>query len=210
MMRPLRQVLLAVALASCGDPRREPMRDDSVDPAIASALADPLMADPHLDRRSNAGALRPADQPYQAMVPQGIPDALPADALPTLVGRLRPLMAKTFAGCDLNVGYSYQWAARLPTDLELPKDGQVFEAAGSDTGSCHLRLVAFTTLTNQQELVGSYQSSAKASGFSVSERRSGSATVITGQRARDGAAFVLSVYPTARGSSVDLVSNRGR
>ncbi len=209
MARALPLLLLSV-LAGCGSSSSDRNRSSDVDPAVTSALADPLMADPGLDRRSNDGALRPADEPYRAMVPPGSPDPLRGDAAPTVLARSRAGLGPGFATCRFEVAYSYGWAARLSPELTLPAEAQVAEAAGSDTPKCALRLIAFSASTGPEAMLDVYRRVAKAGGYTISERRQGPATVLTALRSRDGAAFVASVTAPDGGSAVDLVSNRGR
>ncbi len=209
-MRFLATALIPALLTGCGTSPAAGTNHSDVDPAVTSALADPLMADPQLDGRSNNGALRPADQPYQAMVPPGAPDPLRGDAPPTVVARVRPLLGTSFGGCDFGLRYSYGWAARLAPDLTLPPEAHVAEGAGSDAKGCSLRLVAYSTPIGPEAAADVYRRIAKAGGYALSERRLGPATVVSATRAADGAAFVASVTAPDGGSAVDLASNRGR
>jgi len=209
MLRSAPLILLAILAGCSSSPSTQPNGND-VDPAIGAALADPLMADPQLDRRSNDGALRPADQPFQALVPPGAPSPLREGAAPTVVARAQALVGPAFADCSFVVRYSYGWAARLPADLTLPSEAQVAEAAGSDMPKCSLRVIAFSSSAGPEAMLDSYRRVAKTGGYTTSERKRGPATVLTATRARDGAAFVASVTAPDGGSAVDLVSNRGR
>ena len=105
--------------------------------------------------------------------------------------------------------YSYGWAAALPADLTLPAEARVAEAAGSDKGGCALRLVAWSAALPPETVIDTYRRTAKASGFGLTEASAANATVLTGTR-RDGAAFIATVAGGDGGSSVDLVTNRGR
>jgi hypothetical protein len=209
MPRPTLLMLVAILTGCSSSPPTKPNGSD-VDPAIGSALADPLMADPQLDRQSNDGMMRPADQPFQAMVPPGAPSPLREGAAPTAVARAQALVGTSFADCSFAVRYSYGWAARLSADLTLPSEARVAEAAGSDTPRCKLRIIAFSAATGPEAIIDSYRRIAKAGGYVASERRQGPATVLTATRASDGAAFVASITAPDGGSAVDLVSNRGR
>jgi len=209
-MRRLTVALIMALLSGCGGSPSAQSNSNDADPAITSALADPLMADPQLDGRSNKGALRPADLPYQAMVPTGAPYPLSGDAAPTVLARARPLLGKTFGGCDFSVRYSFGWAARLSPDLTLPSEARVAEAAGSDATGCALRLIAYSTSIGPEAAADVYRRVAKAGSYTLSERNLGPAAVISAARDPDGAAFVVSVTAADGGSAVDLVSNRGR
>ncbi len=209
-MRRLSTALTLILLSGCGSSPTTRANNADTDPAVTSALADPLMADPRLDGQSNNGAIRPADQPYQAMIPTGMPDPLRGDAPPTVLARTRPLLDRNFRGCDFGVRYSYGWAARLPGDLALPTEARVAEGGGSDAPGCALRLIAYSTPTGPEAAADVYRRIAKAGGYALSERKLGPATVISAARAADGAAFVASVTAPDGGSAVDLASNRGR
>ena len=207
-------LLVFAALSGCGTSPSGNANSSAVDPAVSSALADPLMTDPQLDRRSNADVLRPADEPYQAMTPPGSPDPVRSDALPTAVARAKQAMANgpatAFTGCDLGIGYSYGWADRLSPELMLPAEAQVAEAAGSNTAKCELRIIAYSAALASNAILDSYRRVAKAGGYASNETQKAQATVLTATRNRDGAAFVVTVTSAGSGSAVDFVSNRGR
>lgn len=211
-------LLLCSALSGCGSSPSGNANGSTVDPAVTSALADPLMTDPQLDRRSNADVLRPADEPYQAITPPGSPDpvrgTMPGDALPTAVARAKQAMADgpatAFTGCDLGIGYSYGWADRLSPEVALPAEAQVAEAAGSNTAKCQLRIVAYSAALASNTVLDSYRRVAKAGGYTSSEIQKAKATVLIATRNRDGAAFIVTVISAGSSSTVDLVSNRGR
>jgi hypothetical protein len=208
-------LIILVAVSSCTSAPSAENQANAVDPAIALALADPLMSDPQLDRRSNAGMLRPADQPNQALVPLGEPNTLRTGAAGTALARARAAIARLgidrFAGCALDAPYGFGWADRLPDGLSLPETGRVSEAAGSDQGNCRLRVVSFASSDPPSATIAFYRRAAKAGGYRENQRSRGSATVIEATRSRDGAAFVVTIGAgVPDGSAVDLVSNRGR
>jgi hypothetical protein len=213
-MTRIAAILTLAALAGCSSSPSTTANSSNADPAVTSALADPLLADPQLDRRANRDALRPADEPYQAMVPPGLPSPLRGDAPPTIVARARLAVAGDRAGvfktCSFDVRYSYGWAARLSPELGLPAEAQVAEAAGSDTSKCQLRLIAYSSSLGSAAMLESYRRIAKSGGYTSSEAAQGGATSLTATRKNDGAAFVATVSAGDGGSLVDLVSNRGR
>lgn len=207
-------ILILAALTGCGSSPSATANSSNVDPAVTSALADPLMADPQIDRRANRDALRPADEPYQAMIPPGSPNPLRGDAPPTIVARARLAVAGDrsgmFDGCSLDVRYSYGWADRMSRVLILPAEAQVAEAAGSDANNCQLRLIAYSASLAPDDVLATYRRIAKSGGYVPNEAVQGGATSLTATRKRDGAAFVVTVSAGDGGSLVDLVSNRGR
>jgi hypothetical protein len=199
------------------------------DPAVAAALADPIMVDPALVRSSNAHAIRPPDQPPTGAVPPALPltDPVADGSVPAApaaradcpdckarqaartAGALGELQRDAAtAGCAARVGYSAAWANRLPSSLPLYPGAQVGEAAGTDADGCRLRIVSFVTGAAPAKAVGFYHARARKAGFSAEVQQDGRMQVVGGTRGH--AAFV--VYATPRpggGSSVDLVVNGG-
>ena len=114
-----------------------------------------------------------------------------------------------FVRCGNPLRYSYRWAAELPNELTLPPEAQVAEAAGSDTATCRLRLVAFASSASPEDVLGQYRAKARGAGYRTSETAQSGATMITARR-RDGAAFIARIEPGNGGSVVDLATNRGR
>ncbi len=215
-MRRFASIMCLTALtASCSSAPSNGLAANAVDPAIAASLADPLMTDPHLDRRSNTDVLRPADQPMQALVPIGEPDPFRPGAAPTAVARARQaigaLKGDFFADCDLAARYGFDWADRLSDAQRLPDTARVSEAAGSERGGCRLRLVSFASLQPPEAIVDHYRRAAIADGFIEARSMRDQAIILHAVRSRDGAAFVVTIWPdAAKGSLVDFVANRGR
>lgn len=205
-------LLPALALTACGSAPDTRGNVAATDPAATAAVADPLMTDPELKRRSNADVMRPPDEPFQALVPPGEPDPFRAGQPPTLAARMAPkLAAAPFAGCPRQVGVSYGWAARLPEGLALPSDARVAEAGGADADGCALRMVAYNSDTAPATLAETYRRAAASSGFSLSESSANGTTAISAMQAQGGGSFVATIYAAPRGgSAVDLITNRGR
>ena len=206
--------LAVLSLAACGSPPANTTVDD-VDPAVTSALADPIMTDPELEGRSDTDSLRPPPQPIQALAPPGEPDPLRGDASPVLAARAGRTIAdhdaRSFAECSRAVSYTFGWSNRLPEGLALPTDAQVTEAAGSNSRTCGLRLVAFAAATPTTGMVDTYRRAATSGGFLATEAHAGKTIIVKALRTADGAAFIASIgATTAGGSSVDLMTNRGR
>lgn len=206
--------LVVSGLAACSSPPANTVADD-VEPGVTAALADPIMTDPQLESRADTDSLRPAPQPIQALAPPGEPDPLRGNALPTVVARAGLMIAehdaKSFAGCNSRVSYTVGWSNRLPEGLALPADARVSEAAGSDGQGCGLRMVAFAAASSPTTMIDTYRRAAASGGFTASEVQRGNTTVLRARRAADGAAFLATIGDsTAGGSSVDLLTNRGR
>jgi hypothetical protein len=201
-------------LAACGPPPTNTTVGD-IDPAVTTALSDPIMTDPQLESRADTDSLRPAPQPIQALAPPGEPDPLRGNAPPTVVARAGRMIAehdaKSFAGCNPAVSYTVGWSNRLPEGLALPADARVTEAAGSDSQSCGLRIVAFAAASAPTTMIDTYRRAAVSGGFTATEAHQGAITVVKARRAADGAAFLATIGDaTAGGSSIDLLTNRGR
>lgn len=183
-----------LALAACG--QAPEVREAPTDPAIAEALADPVMADPHLALQRDAG-------------PVGVPlGAMPeiAEGLPTL-GEIAKAQARdvAFAACDARIDYRFAWMARLPAELPLPDTAQVTEAAGSDAPQCALRIVRYGIAQPVGDVAAFWRKAGAAVGYVMS----GEDAALRGRRARDGAALMIRAQATKTGTSVDLIVNRG-
>ena len=204
---------LVLLLAACGMSAPRAVEGNAIDPAVAAALADPLMTDPDLSVQANIDTLRPSDQPFQAPIPLGVPTGARPDTAPTLGARVKAVSVadrtEAFAGCDLLVNYGQRWADRLPTDLALPDGAQVTEAAGSDTEGCRLRVVSFVLGDSPDAALSRYRDLARRAGYATGEARETGATVLSARRP-DGAAFVATIGPGEAGSAIDLMANRGR
>lgn len=185
-------VLVAGACGKAPEPRKA-----ETDPAVADALADPIMADPQLALQQGQGA--------QIGVPVGaMPDM--GQAMPTL-GQVAKVIVKqpAFAGCDIRIRYSYAWMARLPAGLALPAGSQVSEAAGSDGPRCALRIVRFGMAKSPVDSLDHWRKLGRDGGFAIK----GDDTALTGIRERDGAAFQVTARAAGSGAMIDLAVNRG-
>ena len=210
MYRGLSFALLGLALAGCSKPTPAGPAANAFDPAIADALADPILVDPQLSGTANIDALRPADRPFSTAIPTGVPDA--TDAAP-LTAQLQSAAADKdaqrsagFAGCDLAVRYGMGWATRLPQGLALPSGAQVIEAAGSNAGACRLRIISVAVTGTAADALGAWRSAAVRAGYAVAF--SGGETLLA-RRARDGAMLSVSAQPRTGGVTVDVMVNRG-
>jgi len=101
-----------------------------------------------------------------------------------------------------------EWANRLPAEFPSYPGGRVTEAAGSDRGACHMRVVTFTTADPYNRVLEHYRSLADRAGFSVEQQTRGGDQVLGGTRGE--AAYYLIVTPTQAGSDVALIVNNGR
>jgi hypothetical protein len=185
--------LALLLLAACGSGPREAAVNET-DPAITDAVNDPILADPRLSLQERGGAIG---------VPTGVSESVPAQTLGQVAtGRATE---PTFAGCNAKIDYAFVWSARLPTELPLPAEAKVTEAAGSDTKACKLRLVRFATTQSVEAVSTFYRDLARKRGFTLTEKDG----AISGVRTRDGASFSIAATETKSGMTVDFVTNRG-
>lgn len=232
MARPFPLILLPL-LAACGDGAAAdgpPPRD----PAVAAALAEPLLSDPDLAGSSRSGTALTGGGPATGGVPLILFDAAAAEAArsaardliggpiapapqPLAGGEQSPLArAPTAAAmaaalpfsraCGESLDYSFAWAARLPASLPIYPRAHAQEAGGSDRAGCRLRVVNFHAAVQPDEVIAFYLASAARSGLSADYRREGTDLVLRG--GLGGLNYALFVRPLADGGSeVDLIVN---
>ncbi len=181
---------------------------NSADPAMTAALEDQIMIDPQLAARANAHSIRPPDEPFSAPLPPSERNAVTEDKTPATLGQKAYGASQSLGtGCNMAVRYSAIWATRLPADVPIYPQGHVREAAGSDTASCHLRVVSYSSAASAQEIGDYYASRGKQAGYVVEQ----SGDTVNAKRAKDNAMFAITIAKTKEGGTViDVVSNAGR
>ncbi|MGY2734993.1 hypothetical protein ACVWYO_002667 [Sphingomonas sp. UYP23] len=115
------------------------------------------------------------------------------------------------SSCAGAMRYSASWADRVPADVPLYPAARVVEAAGAETGTCHLRAISFATNASLKTVIDWYYTRVTNAGFSAEHQSDGAEHTLGGTRQRDGGAYVL--YLTSRrdgGTDVDMVANNGR
>jgi hypothetical protein len=215
----LRSAALAglLALAACGRGEENNLAEmdnsligNGADPALTSALEDQILVDPNLVQQTHPNSARPPETPVQAQYPA---DGGPGSA----AGQTRQAAAGATAGgaaqatpsaCGAPFVYGNEWANRLPPEFPTSPGGRVTEAAGSDRGACHMRVVTFATADPYNRVLEHYRSLADRAGFSVEQQARGGDQVLGGTRGE--AAYYLIVTPTQAGSDVALIVNNGR
>ena len=210
----------ALALSACGGAADDKASLDKLDtklggkgdtdPALTAALEDQIMVDPTLAGQANEDSIRPPTEPQSAPIPA----ARDGDNAQTLGGLATDQAISAnkdrFTGCSLDVQYSAEWANRLPIDLPLYPQARIDEAGGSDMPTCKLRAVTFASAAVPRAMVDFYLTLAKRAGYAAAQKGEGAEVTVSGTRAGDGGAFYAIITPSGSGSSVDLVSNRGR
>ncbi len=204
-----RLLLLTLLLTACGGAdKREDNRAER-DPAIAGALADPIMADPDLASQNRGNSALQGGGPPSAELP---PDKIGPDeaerakaaaldltggklaALPArvpgldssrLAGMLTPkaiaqALPELTTGCAERLDYSFIWAARLPAALPVYPRGHARMAAGSDAAGCRIRVVVFVTPVAPGDVLAFYATTAGKAGQKLTARKEGSDDVLMG------------------------------
>ena len=202
------------------------------DPAVASAINDPIMVDPALTQSSNVNAIRPPDRPRSGAVPdvaigaratRRAPGPLasappPAKDCPSCAAKRESLTLGALAKrqrdggvvrCADRLRYSASWSTRLPAALPMYPDARVIEAAGTDGAGCTLRVVSFESSAAVERVIDWYYTRAKQGGYSAAHEADGAQHVLGGTR-RDAAYVAYVSVRAGGGSAVDFVSNAGR
>jgi hypothetical protein len=209
---PFRSAALAglVALAACngGDGNNLAEMDNSLigngaDPALTSALEDQILVDPNLVQQSNPNTVRPPETPVQAQYPAGSAASAGGQSSASAGAD-----APTLSACGAAFSYGNQYASRLPAEFPMYPGGRLTEAAASDRGDCHIRVVTFATADPANRVLEHYRSLAARGGFSAEQQARGADQVLGGTSG--DAAYYLIVTPTRAGSDVALIVNNGR
>jgi hypothetical protein len=174
-----------ILLAGCGKAPVAPVPE--TDPAIADALADPVMADP--------GLALSQGRTGQVGVPVGVAPILPPD-LPTLGQRIAANRKGAFAGCGDRLVYGYGWSAKLPAPLALPGDAKVIEAAGQDAARCNLRIIRYAVAAVPADALRYWQG---IKGFSVAQVDSS----VVGTSGSNS--FYATASAASQGATIDLI-----
>jgi hypothetical protein len=199
-----------VLLAACGvrAERAQPARE--VDPAVAAALAAPLLSDPDLVTLDRSRAALSDPGPLDGSLP-------PEDYAPATVAAARaeaaalvgktaaPALAKgspceecgreTLAGRARGIAPGCRgetdlvWSLRLPADLPVYPKAHLRDALGSDAAACPLRAASFTAPVPPSEVLGFYRAIAARAGFAL---RSAGPAALIGRRP-DGARLAVIV-----------------
>lgn len=181
-----------------------------IDPAVTSAIEDEILVDPALVQQSNPNAVRQPERPVQAPYPvekNGRAGAPMNQASASADGGGDPPVA---GGCGVPFQYGAEWAERLPPEFPAYPGGRVTEAAGSDRGDCHVRVVTFATDHAYAQVLDWYRGIAARAGFDAEHEVRGSDHVLGGINPRNDGAYLVIVTPEGNGSKVALIVNNGR
>ncbi len=194
-------ILLPLLVAGCARTGSATPSDNKTDPAVAQALAEPLMSDQQMAGASSPDALQPGEQP--ATLPVPIDARIDTAGAPTL-GTVAAEAVKMpdFANCPADLAYSAMWSLKLPARLGLPQAARLAEAAGRDRPGCAIRIVRYAMPGAPASVLDDFE--AQATGANFVTGRSGD--MLTGARAGDGTAFRIGATASQDGSRVDLVT----
>ena len=186
----------ALSLAACGEGGPELAEIDNqiigndADPALTSALEDPILVDPALAQQSNRNAVRPPETPTQAQYPA--PEAAEAEG----------------ADCAAALSRNAGWADKLPQPFALYPSARLAEAAGSDRPGCRTRIVTFAAAAPPDEVIEYYRGRAARAGWSAERKVRAGDYVLAGSKG--GGAFYLILTPRPGASSeVALIVSEG-
>ena len=200
---------------------------NQADPALTSALEDPILTDPALSQQSNRNAVRAANEPVQAQYPTGtgggpmrqaqvqpqtrVPAAAPARVQTVSAGHRE--MTRLAGGqgelCGAPLKSDKAFSRRLPAAFPAPPGSRVTDAAGNNVGECRGRVIAFTSNAAPERLIEWYQQRAQRAGYSAEHQREQDDYILAGANNSDGAYYVI-VTPRSRGGSdIALIANRG-
>jgi hypothetical protein len=206
--------LLALSACSGGEGNNLAELDNSLlangaDPALTSALEDQILVDPNLVQQSHPNTVRPPEGPVQAQYPAG---SAAENARRSMAGTNRGQARTAAAGggaetsiCGVPFDYGPEHAERLPAAFPAYPGSQLTEAAGADSGDCHMRVVTFRTGDAYARVLDHYRGLATRAGYSAEHQVRGADHVLGGVNAGTDEAFYLIVTPLERGSDVALI-----
>jgi hypothetical protein len=211
--------LLALAACNRGEGNNVAALDNNLvgngaDPALTSALEDQILVDPNLVQQANPNQAHAPQTPVQAQYPAGSASTggNASGAAQAAHGELASAAAPDGQpapmACGQPIAYGNGWANRLPAEFPAYPGGRVTEAAGSDRGDCHVRVVSFTTADPYGRVIDYYRGLATRAGFSAEQQARGGDQVLGGTRGE--VAYYLIVTPQQGGSDVSLIVNNGR
>lgn len=176
--------------------RREAVAD--ADPAVTAALADPIMTDPDLTVADDSRRVRHVTGPASVTYPPRSKANAPIYA--ALDGFATPPACETAPGPA--------WRAKLPPAFAPYRGATGLETAGTDDGSCRVRVASFATAATPWTVLAHYRGRATQAGYVTDLKRRGVDHVLTGSRS-DDASFYMIVSPRAKASTVSVLTSGG-
>lgn len=229
---PACAALIACALlAGCGQ-RVDPAAPLDRDPAMAAALAEPLMTDPDLSQANARNLVAEPGGPADRSLPSlGFADneaALARDEAQALTGgrvrlpgllpkpspRLAAASATTLAGrvrvlvdggdCSERLTRGFAWGAVKGTVVPVYPRAHLIAGAGVKDGSCGITAATFLTPVAPQPLMAFYHALAREAGYADAASMAGDAALLEG--AKGTARFAVLFRNAGNGiTSVDVI-----
>lgn len=232
--RPVAALAAIAILSACNGTGNETDDSPEMDPASTQALNDPLITDPDLTTRNEAGAalsgtsndaIPEIDRSTRAieaararalelvggtakMKPAPAAREIAANAPDTkaMVAAAQAAVSPGGANCANSVEYGAGWAAKLPAAFPVYPRGNTQEAAGTDEGECALRIVTYYTPVSVDDVFAFYATRATAAGFTVEHVLKSGANILSGSKG--GSALVVYGKRLPSGvTQVDLVTS---
>jgi len=221
-------LLAALSLAACGSEAARQQDDD--DPALAAALAGPILTDLDLVQQdlshvAIAGGgppviqLPPIEHDPDALAAireearriagagvvdlpeaQGAPAAGLASAL--TLGQLLDAMPHKAVTCEGKAQPGLGWSLHLPAVLPIYPRGHLIDAAGIEATSCQKIAVSFLSPAAGDDIAAFYSAMGRKSGYSVKRRVDGAMQVVAGTKSRSD--FVARIAAGQSATTVDL------
>ncbi|WP_295638990.1 hypothetical protein [Novosphingobium sp.] len=229
---PASASLIACALlAGCGQ-GVDPGAPVDHDPAMAAALAEPLMTDPDLSQANARNLVAEPGGPADRSLPSlGFAEneaALARDEAQALTGgrvrlpgllprpspRLAAATATTLAGrvrvlvdagaCTDRLTRGFAWGAAVGTVMPIYPRAHLIEGAGVKDGTCSIVAATFLTPVAPQPLMAFYHAQAREAGYADAASQAGDAALLEG--AKGSARFAVLLRNAGNGlTSVDLI-----
>lgn len=223
-----------LALSGCGGGDTGRQTKPNEDPALAAALAGPVMVDPDLTHQNAAGAAIAGGGPVVIELPpvERSPEAIAAilaeavatagrkiESAPASSGKPPAAVAQAITPAQLmdairppgaacgggKLEYGFGWTLALPTALPIYPRGHVVEAAGSKQPGCAVQFATFVTPVKPGDVLDFYATRAKVARMTVKRFSDGEMDLLTGSGS--GIAFALRVRPQEDGlTRADLIS----
>jgi hypothetical protein len=227
-----RTVLIACALLSgCGQ-GVDPGAPVDRDPAMAAALAEPLMTDPDLSQSNARNLVAEPGGPADGSLPSlgfavneaalardeaqaltggrvRLPGLLPKPsprlamaAAPALAARARVLVDA--GACADRMTRGFAWGAAMGTAMPVYPRAHLIDGAGIRDGACGIVAATFLTPVAPQALMAFYHARAREAGYADAASQAGDAALLEG--AKGNQRFAVMLRNAGNGvTSVDLM-----
>lgn len=200
MRRRFALLLFSLALSGCGADSAEEAgerlraRSTAADPAVTSAIDDPIMTDEGLANQDMSRLIRATPGPVEVTYPA--PDAVPSQ------GQYRQEEARTAEACT-DLEPASKWPGRLSPAFPPYPGARLIEAAANEKPGCRIQYVAFAANAAPSAVAAHYRSRAKLAGFSTEERSRIGDVILSGTHPSLGSYYLIAT-PKGSGSEAAL------